>query len=144
VNAPATKHPNNGVVDVHAKCLGCKKWSFKRTVPIEEAPKALLERARAGKAHYMGCVAARTSELRLWGHFDESEQWKAHIGDVVVHPSNENPYRGFGLIGKERQAALRAFRDDGKVDGYYVWYAPSSGGAALIEPEDVDWETSGL
>ena len=69
------------------------------------------------------------------------------VADVIVHvgePDNSNPYRGHGLIGDERVAALTAFRNNlASVAKYTFWYAPSGGGARRLgSPAEINWVTS--
>ena len=79
---------------------------------------------------------------------NEEDTMKANIGDVLVHkgePDNSNPYRGESLSGDERKAALKAFKNRLHTGAYTFWYAPRYGGAKRItDPDDVNWETSGV
>lgn len=67
----------------------------------------------------------------------------ATIGDVTVvvgRPPQENPYRGEGLMGPEREEALVRYRDGGDTTAWSFWYAPAGGGARELDsPDQVDW-----
>lgn len=69
------------------------------------------------------------------------------IGDVAVHvgqPEDGNPYRGHGLMGDERVAALRALRDGTDTSRWTYWRAPARGGARRISGrEEIDWRGLG-
>lgn len=92
-------------------------------------------------------------ELRQGGRLDEEARtfvpgplW-ANIGTVAVvrgWPPEGNPYRapaGQQVTGQERAMALAAFRDGDMIGDTTFWYAPSGGGARLIEHAyEIDWK----
>ena len=72
---------------------------------------------------------------------------KIQIGDVGVvceNPPAGNPYRGERLTGSQRKLALAAFKLFGAAVGFELWFMPAAGGARKIQPDEVDWEKSGV
>lgn len=69
---------------------------------------------------------------------------KTSIGDVIVHvgmPADGNPYKGEGVNGPDRRAALEAFRDaSSAADAFTYWHAPAMGGARQIRARsEIEW-----
>jgi hypothetical protein len=72
---------------------------------------------------------------------------KLYIGGVSVTDAgcmNPYAYRGEFYIGTGRVTALRAFRDGGDTSGMQLWWMSQEGGPRRIDPDEVDWENSGL
>lgn len=94
------------------------------------------------------CPECPLAERHEGDHLPVPERELTTIGDVSVHvgePPDGNPYRGHsGLMGPDRAAALRAFRDGADTSRWTYWHAPASGGARRIYVcGEIDWRGMG-
>lgn len=81
----------------------------------------------------MNCVRREKGEIR-----------RPFVGDVAIYPTGTNRYdlkvENKYLIGEERAAALRAFRDTGSLpEGFSLWCDLEGARGPILSPSEVDW-----